>query len=177
MANRINPSPAAALEGVLLDGMTIMSGGFGLSGNPESLIPAIRDAGTKNLAAISNNCGADGFGLWMLLANRQIRKMISSYIGENKLFEQLSVRKARARTEPARDARRTYSGGRRGYPGLLHEDRRRNDRQPRASPPKSSTARSTYTRPGSGRSSSTSATVIFPPSQADGPRKLVASLS
>jgi 3-oxoacid CoA-transferase subunit A len=76
---------------VLFDGMTIMSGGFGLSGNPESLIPAIRDAGTKELTVISNNCGADGFGLWMLLANGQIRKMISSYIGENKLFERLCL--------------------------------------------------------------------------------------
>ena len=89
MPSKIYDSPAAALEGVLFDGMTIMSGGFGLSGNPESLIPAIRDAGTKNLTVISNNCGADGFGLWMLLNNGQIRKMISSYVGENKLFEQL----------------------------------------------------------------------------------------
>jgi 3-oxoacid CoA-transferase subunit A len=89
MPNKVYPSPRAALEGVLFDGMTIMSGGFGLSGNPESLIPAIRDAGTKDLTVISNNCGADGFGLWMLLANGQIRKMISSYVGENKLFEQL----------------------------------------------------------------------------------------
>ena len=89
MPNKVYPSPGAALEGVLFDGMTIMSGGFGLSGNPESLIPAIRDAGTKELTVISNNCGADGFGLWMLLANGQIRKMISSYVGENKLFEQL----------------------------------------------------------------------------------------
>jgi 3-oxoacid CoA-transferase subunit A len=89
MPNKVYPSPRAALEGVLFDGMTIMSGGFGLSGNPESLIPAIRDAGLKELTVISNNCGADGFGLWMLLANGQIRKMISSYIGENKLFEQL----------------------------------------------------------------------------------------
>ncbi|WP_234729427.1 CoA transferase subunit A [Acidocella facilis] len=87
--HKIFNSPEAALEGVLFDGMTIMSGGFGLSGNPESLIPAIRDAGVKNLTIISNNCGADGFGLWMLLNNRQIRKMISSYVGENKLFEQL----------------------------------------------------------------------------------------
>jgi 3-oxoacid CoA-transferase subunit A len=87
--NKVYPSPRAALEGVLFDGMTIMSGGFGLSGNPESLIPAIRDAGTKELTVVSNNCGADGFGLWMLLANGQIRKMISSYVGENKLFEQL----------------------------------------------------------------------------------------
>ena len=89
MPNKVYPSPREALEGVLFDGMTIMSGGFGLSGNPESLIPAIRDAGTKELTVISNNCGADGFGLWMLLANGQIRKMISSYVGENKLFEQL----------------------------------------------------------------------------------------
>jgi len=77
------------MQGVLFDGMTIMSGGFGLSGNPESLIPVIRNSGVRNLTVISNNCGADGFGLWMLLANRQIKKMISSYIGENKLFEQL----------------------------------------------------------------------------------------
>ena len=89
MPNKVYPSSRAALEGVLFDGMTIMSGGFGLSGNPESLIPAIRDAGTKELTVISNNCGADGFGLWMLLAKGQIRKMISSYIGDNKLFEQL----------------------------------------------------------------------------------------
>jgi 3-oxoacid CoA-transferase subunit A len=82
-------SPAAALRDVLFDGMTIMSGGFGLSGNPESLIPEIRDSGVKDLTVISNNCGAEGFGLWMLLHNRQIKKMISSYIGENKLFERL----------------------------------------------------------------------------------------
>lgn len=87
--SKIHATAAAALEGVLFDGMTIMSGGFGLTGNPENLIPAIRDAGVKNLTVISNNCGADGFGLWMLLNNGQIRKMISSYVGENKLFEQL----------------------------------------------------------------------------------------
>lgn len=86
---KIFSSPAEALQGLLFDGMTIMSGGFGLSGNPESLIPEIRDSGVKNLTVVSNNCGADGFGLWMLLNNRQIKKMISSYIGENKLFEQL----------------------------------------------------------------------------------------
>ncbi len=86
--NKIFPTPAAALEGLLFDGMTIMSGGFGLSGNPESLIPEIRAAGVRNLTVISNNAGADGFGLWMLLESRQIAKMISSYVGENKLFEQ-----------------------------------------------------------------------------------------
>lgn len=87
--NKLYPTPAASLEGILFNGMTIMSGGFGLAGNPENLIPAIRDAGVRNLTIISNNCGADGFGLWMLLNNGQIRKMISSYVGENKLFESL----------------------------------------------------------------------------------------
>ena len=89
MVQKIYPSPAAALEGLLFDGMTIMSGGFGLSGNPESLIPEIRAAGVRGLTVISNNAGADGFGLWMLLESRQVKKMISSYVGENKLFEQL----------------------------------------------------------------------------------------
>ena len=89
MASKVFPDAASALEGVLFDGMTIMSGGFGLSGNPENLIPAIKASGVKDLTVISNNCGADGFGLWMLLNNGQIRKMISSYVGENKLFEQL----------------------------------------------------------------------------------------
>ncbi|WOF43007.1 CoA transferase subunit A [Sphingopyxis indica] len=85
---KIYEDPRAALEGFLFDGMTIMSGGFGLSGNPESLIPEIKAAGVRDLTVISNNAGADGFGLWMLLETRQIRKMISSYVGENKLFEQ-----------------------------------------------------------------------------------------
>ncbi len=88
MKSKIYDSPANALEGVLFDGMTVMSGGFGLSGNPESLIPEIRAAGVTGLIVISNNAGADGFGLWMLLESRQIAKMISSYVGENKLFEQ-----------------------------------------------------------------------------------------
>ena len=88
MTGKIYDSPAAALDGVLFDDMTIMSGGFGLSGNPESLIPEIRKAGVKGLTVVSNNAGADGFGLWMLLESRQIAKMISSYVGENKLFEQ-----------------------------------------------------------------------------------------
>ena len=86
--NKLYDSPKAALDGLLLDGMTIMSGGFGLSGNPESLIPEIKAAGVKDLTIISNNAGADGFGLWHLLQSRQVRKMISSYVGENKLFEQ-----------------------------------------------------------------------------------------
>ena len=86
--DKIYESPHAALDGLLRDGMTIMSGGFGLVGNPESLIPEIKASGVKDLTVISNNAGADGFGLWHLLESRQIRKMISSYVGENKLFEQ-----------------------------------------------------------------------------------------
>jgi 3-oxoacid CoA-transferase subunit A len=86
--NKIYDSPAAALDGLLSDGMTIMSGGFGLAGNPESLIPVLRDSGISGLTVISNNAGADGFGLWTLLRTRQIARMIASYVGENKLFEQ-----------------------------------------------------------------------------------------
>jgi 3-oxoacid CoA-transferase subunit A len=89
MVNKVYPSAAAALEGVMFDGMTLMSGGFGLSGNPETLIPQVLASGVKGLTVISNNCGADGFGLWMLLNAGQIKKMISSYVGENKLFERL----------------------------------------------------------------------------------------
>jgi 3-oxoacid CoA-transferase subunit A len=86
--NKLYASPKAALDSLLRDGMTIMSGGFGLAGNPESLIPEIKESGVKDLTIISNNAGADGFGLWHLLQTRQVRKMVSSYVGENKLFEQ-----------------------------------------------------------------------------------------
>lgn len=79
----------SAIEGVVFEGMTLMSGGFGLSGNAENLIAALKENGVKGLTVISNNCGADNFGLWTLLNNGQIRKMISSYVGENKLFESL----------------------------------------------------------------------------------------
>lgn len=89
MTSKVYPSAPAALSGVVFDGMTVMSGGFGLVGNPENLIAALRETGVKNLTVISNNCGADGFGLWKLLKNGQIKKMISSYIGENELFEKL----------------------------------------------------------------------------------------
>jgi 3-oxoacid CoA-transferase subunit A len=77
----------AALDGLLFDGMTVMAGGFGLCGIPENLILALRDSGVKNLTVISNNAGVDGFGLGMLLNSRQVKKMISSYVGENKEFE------------------------------------------------------------------------------------------
>ncbi len=113
MTSKIYDTPAAALDGVLFDGMTIMSGGFGLSGNPESLIPEIRAAGVSGLTVISNNAGADGFGLWMLLESRQIAKMISSYVGENKLFEQqyLSGNLALELTPQGTLAERIRAGG------------------------------------------------------------------
>ncbi len=81
------PEATSALEGVLFDGMTIMAGGFGLCGIPENLITALRDSGTQNITAISNNAGIDDFGLGLLLQTRQIKKMVSSYVGENKEFE------------------------------------------------------------------------------------------
>jgi 3-oxoacid CoA-transferase subunit A len=85
--NKVYPSAKAALEGVAKDGLIIAVGGFGLCGIPEALIAALRDSGVKNLTAVSNNAGVDGFGLGQLLETRQIKKMISSYVGENKEFE------------------------------------------------------------------------------------------
>jgi 3-oxoacid CoA-transferase subunit A len=89
MVDKVRKTAGAALEGLLFDGMTIMAGGFGLCGIPENLIAEIRDAGVKDLTVISNNCGIDDFGLGVLLGGGQIRKMISSYVGENKLFAEL----------------------------------------------------------------------------------------
>ncbi|WP_129644992.1 CoA transferase subunit A [Peristeroidobacter agariperforans] len=86
-ASKVYPSARAALEGVVRDGLTVMSGGFGLCGIPENLILALRDSGAKGLTVVSNNAGVDDFGLGMLLKTRQIKKMISSYVGENKEFE------------------------------------------------------------------------------------------
>ena len=85
--NKVFPNAKAALEGVARDGQTIAVGGFGLCGIPEALIAALRDSGVKGLTAISNNAGVDGFGLGQLLETRQIKKMIASYVGENKEFE------------------------------------------------------------------------------------------
>lgn len=85
--NKVCTEASSALEGKLFDGMTIMAGGFGLCGIPENLILAIRDSGVRDLTVISNNCGVDDFGLGLLLQTRQIRKMVSSYVGENAEFE------------------------------------------------------------------------------------------
>jgi 3-oxoacid CoA-transferase subunit A len=97
MSRKVQPDARTALEGLLFDGMTIMSGGFGLCGIPENLIAAIRETGVKNLTVISNNCGVDDFGLGILLAGGQIKKMVSSYVGENKLFEKLYLSGERIR--------------------------------------------------------------------------------
>ena len=85
--NKVYPSAQAALQGIVKDGQLLAVGGFGLCGIPEALIAALRDTGVKDLTVISNNAGVDGFGLGMLLETRQIKKMISSYVGENKEFE------------------------------------------------------------------------------------------
>jgi 3-oxoacid CoA-transferase subunit A len=85
--NKIYPSAQAALEGIVRDGQLLAVGGFGLCGIPELLIDALRDSGARDLTVVSNNAGVDGFGLGKLLVTRQIRKMISSYVGENKEFE------------------------------------------------------------------------------------------
>lgn len=92
MKNKVHPSPAEVFEqlrrwGVLKDGITVMAGGFGLCGIPEQLIIALRDSGVKGLTVISNNAGVDDWGLGLLLKTRQIRKMVSSYVGENAEFE------------------------------------------------------------------------------------------
>jgi 3-oxoacid CoA-transferase subunit A len=84
---KLYDSAKAALDGLLFDGMTIMSGGFGLCGIPENFILALRESGVRNLTVISNNAGVDDFGLGLLLQTRQIKKMISSYVGENETFE------------------------------------------------------------------------------------------
>src|SRR6202045_2067734 len=90
--NKVYPDAAAALAGVLRDGMTIMAGGVGLCGIPETLIGAIKDSGVHGLTVISNNAGIDGVGLGLLLESRQIKKMVSSYVGENKLFADLYLK-------------------------------------------------------------------------------------
>ena len=101
--NKLFPSAEKALEGVVADGQLLAVGGFGLCGIPEALIDALRDSGVKDLTVVSNNAGVDGFGLGKLLETRQIKKMISSYVGENKEFE------------------RQFLAGR--HPGVLYQDR------------------------------------------------------
>jgi len=124
--NKVYPDAKSALEGLLKDGMMIMSGGFGLCGIAEALSDAIRDSGVKNLTVVSNNAGVDGIGLSRLLETRQIRKMISSYVGENKLFAHSNSSPANWNSNsPRRALWPSASGRRRRDPGVLHQDRRR----------------------------------------------------
>ena len=88
MKSKVFDNAASALAGVVSDGMTIMSGGFGLCGIPENLILALKDSGAKDLTVIGNNVGCDGHGMWHVLANNQIKKVLASYVGENKILEQ-----------------------------------------------------------------------------------------
>ena len=135
--NKIYPDAHAALAGLLRDGMTIMSGGFGLCGIPELLIAAIRDSGVTGLTVISNNAGIDGAGLGLLLESRQIRKMVSSYVGENKLFADLYLSgELELEFNPQGTlAERIRAGGRR-HPRLLHQDRGRDPGRRRQGDPR-----------------------------------------
>jgi len=90
---KVYDDATSALEGITFDGMTVMAGGFGLCGIPENLIVALRDSNVQNISVISNNCGVDDFGLGLLLQTRQIKKMVSSYVGENKEFERQFLNK------------------------------------------------------------------------------------
>lgn len=87
MNSKLFPDAASALAGITFDGMSVMSGGFGLCGIPENLITALRDSGAKNLTVIGNNVGCDEHGMWLVLANNQIKKVLASYVGENKILE------------------------------------------------------------------------------------------
>jgi len=89
LQSKVYPDAASALAGVVFDGMSVMSGGFGLCGIPENLITALRDTGVRQLTVIGNNVGADDHGMWAVLANGQIKKVLASYVGENKILEQL----------------------------------------------------------------------------------------
>ena len=145
--SKVYGDAASALDGLLFDGMTLMSGGFGLSGNPEHLIPAVRASGVKDLTVISNNCGADGLGLWVLLDSGQIAGMVSSYVGENKLFAELYL-SGRLKLELNPQARSARAGPafRRSTPRPAWARSWR-----RASRPRYSRAKPTCAKPGSAR--------------------------
>jgi 3-oxoacid CoA-transferase subunit A len=117
--NKLWPSAAAALEGIVRDGMLLAVGGFGLCGIPEALIAALRDTGARNLTVASNNAGVDGWGLGLLLETRQIRKMISSYVGENAEFErQFLARELEVEFVPQGTLAERMRAGGAGIPGF-----------------------------------------------------------
>src|SRR5438309_11024022 len=119
--NKVYASAASALQGIVHDGQLLAVGGFGLCGIPEALIAALRDSGVKDLTVISNNAGVDGFGLGKLLETRQTRKMISSYVGENKEFERqyLAGELELEFTPQAALAEKLRAGGA-GIPAFVH---------------------------------------------------------
>ena len=127
MANKVYPDAKAALAGLLRDGMLIMAGGFGLCGVPAALIEAIKESGVKDLTVVSNNAGIDDAGLGVLLQTRQIKKMISSYVGENATFmKQYLAGELAIEFNPQGTLAERYPRRRRRNPGLLHPHRRRN---------------------------------------------------
>ena len=127
---KLFPDAAAALDGLLRDGLMIACGGFGLCGIPERLLDAVRDSGVKDLTFCSNNAGIDNEGIGRLLRTRQVRKMISSYVGENKEFErQYLSGELEVEFCPQGTLAERMRAGRRGDPGVLHENRRRHARR------------------------------------------------
>ncbi len=126
--NKLFPDARSALADVLQDGMTLMAGGFGLCGIPTSLIQAIHALGAKDLTVISNNAGVDGIGLGILLETKQIRKMVSSYVGENKLFaEQFLSGQLELEFNPQGTLAERIRAGGAGIPAFFYEDRGRHD--------------------------------------------------
>ena len=126
VGKKVFADAAAALSGLTRDGMTVMSGGFGLCGIPENLIIALRDSGVKDLTVISNNAGVDDFGLGLLLETRQIRKMVSSYVGENKEFErQYLAGELELEFNPQGTLAERIRAGGAGISGFYTQDRRR----------------------------------------------------
>ena len=148
-ASKVYPDAASALQGVVRDGMTLMCGGFGACGIPENLIDALHASGVRDLTVVSNNAGLDGVGLGLLLQSRQIRKMISSYVGENKEFErQYLAGELETRVQSAGHAGGAHTRRRRGHLRLLHQGRRRHAGRRRARRRASWTAKPTCSRRG-----------------------------
>ena len=140
---KVFPGARDALAGLLRDGMTIMSGGFGLCGIPAVLIEAVRESGAKDLTVVSNNAGIDGVGLGVLLDTRQIRKMVSSYVGENKMFaQQYLAGELEIEFNPQGTLAERIRAGGAGIPAFFTKTASAR-RWRRVSPPRSSTARPT----------------------------------